>query len=228
VAFLYVTEQRSILRKTSDRIYLEKDHQTLLEIPCLKLDAVLLFGNVQVTTQALVELLDHGIELAFLSLSGKLHGQLTPPKARNLPLRMKQYERAHSTTFCLDLARELVRGKIANSVAVLRRFRRNHPDALAPEEIEEVAGALPALDRAASLRISGSGCSTRSSNASSRPARSTSSGRGWRGSSILPRTACGSTVSARTVSRRSKSSGGARSPRTLASTWFEIRCPCLR
>jgi CRISP-associated protein Cas1 len=151
VAFLYVTEQRSILRKTSDRVYLEKDHQVLLEVPCLKLDAVLLFGNVQVTTQALVELLDHGIELAFLSLSGKLHGQLTPPKARNLPLRMKQYELAHSAPFCLGLARELVRSKIANSLAVLRRFRRNHPDALAPEEIEEVERSLPAIDRVTSL-----------------------------------------------------------------------------
>jgi CRISPR-associated protein Cas1 len=152
VAVLYVTEQRSVLRKTSDRIYIEKDHQVLLEVPCLKLDAVLLFGNVQVTTQALVELLDHGIELAFLSLSGKLHGQLTPPKARNLPLRMKQYESAHSAAFCLGLAREWVRGKIANAVAVLRRFRRNHPEALASEEIEAVEAPLSsALDRAASL-----------------------------------------------------------------------------
>ena len=59
---LYVTEQQSIIRKTSDRLVVEKEGNVLMEIPCLKLDTVLIFGNVQVTTQALVEMLDHGIE----------------------------------------------------------------------------------------------------------------------------------------------------------------------
>lgn len=61
---LYVTEQRSIIRKTSDRLVVEKDGTVLMEIPCLKLDTVLVYGNVQVTAQALAEMLDHGIELA--------------------------------------------------------------------------------------------------------------------------------------------------------------------
>ena len=71
---------------------------------------------MQVTTQALVELLDHGIELAILSQSGQLRGQLTPPKA-------KQRAAAHASStswrsdeaFCLALAREMVRAKIASS-----------------------------------------------------------------------------------------------------------------
>jgi CRISPR/Cas system-associated endonuclease Cas1 len=99
---LYLTEQNSIVRKTSDRLIVEKDHEVLLEIPCLKLDTVLIFGNVQVTTQALVEMLSHGIELAFLSMSGQLQSQLTPPKAKNAEggvlLRresMKQYFSAY-------------------------------------------------------------------------------------------------------------------------------------
>jgi len=124
VATLYLTEQGSVLYKTSDRLVVEKHGEVLLEIPCLKLDAILIFGNVQVTTQALVELLDHGIELALLSLSGKLRGQLTPPKARNIPLRMRQYEVAHEEPARVDLAREVVLGKVLNSIAVLKRFRR--------------------------------------------------------------------------------------------------------
>jgi len=82
MATLYLTEQNGIVRKTSDRLIVEKGHEVLLEVPCLKIEAVLIFGNVQVTTQALAELLEHGIELAFLSMSG----QRTPPKARNGPL----------------------------------------------------------------------------------------------------------------------------------------------
>jgi len=138
---LYVTEQNAILRKTGDRLIVEKDDEVLLEVPCLKLDTVLLFGNVQFTTQAAVEMLDHGIEMAMLSMNGRLRGQLTPPKAKNVYLRMGQYDLARSEERCLAIAREIVSAKIGNSVAVLRRYRANHPEAIGEE-------ALAPLDRA--------------------------------------------------------------------------------
>jgi CRISPR-associated protein Cas1 len=128
MSVLYLTEQGSLLRKTGERLIVEKDDRVLAEIQCLKLETVLVYGNVQITTQALAELLDHGIELALLSRSGKLRGQLTPPKAKNVPLRMRQYDLSRQPAFCLELAREIVRAKVENGVAALRRFRLNHPD----------------------------------------------------------------------------------------------------
>lgn len=152
MANLYVTEQNAIIRKTGDRLVVEKDRKVLLEVPCLKLDAVLLFGNVQFTTQAAVEMLDHGIELALLSSRGRLRGQLTPPKAKNIPLRMSQYDRSRDEAFCLALAREIVQAKIESSAAVLRRYRRNHSDAVGLADIEaldasaEAAGGAPSIE----------------------------------------------------------------------------------
>lgn len=148
---LYVTEQRSIIRKTSDRLVVEKDGTILMEVPCLKLDTILIFGNVQVTTQALVEMLDHGIELAILSKSGQLRGQITPPKARNIPLRMRQYELSRSERFCLQFAREVVTAKIESSAAVLRRFRMNHPEAVSLAGIEDVERHAPAARKVAAI-----------------------------------------------------------------------------
>ncbi|MGB9496545.1 MAG: CRISPR-associated endonuclease Cas1 [Dissulfuribacterales bacterium] len=46
-ANLYLTEQNSILRKTGDRLIVEKDDEVLLDVQCHKIDAVLIFGNVQ-------------------------------------------------------------------------------------------------------------------------------------------------------------------------------------
>jgi CRISPR-associated protein Cas1 len=153
VATLYLIEQGSVVHKAGERLVVEKNRQVLLEISCHKLDAILIFGNVQVTTQALVELLDHGIELALLSVSGKLRGQLTPPKARNVPLRMRQYEMALAEPFRLQLAREVVLAKVLNSAAVLKRFRRNHPEAIAPAEIAGLEGAAESVTQAASVEI---------------------------------------------------------------------------
>ena len=146
MANLYLTEQGAVLRKTGDRLIVEKDGEVLLEVPCLKLDAVLVFGNVQFTTQAAVEMLDQGIELALLSTSGRLRGQLTPPKAKNVVLRVAQYDLHRSAEFSLAFAREVVQAKVANGAAVLRRFRENHPEAL---ELAEIAGLEAAGARAA-------------------------------------------------------------------------------
>ena len=67
MANLYLTEQGAVLRKTGERLIVEKDDQELLEIECFKVDTVFIFGNVHVTTPALTTLLDHGIELAYLT-----------------------------------------------------------------------------------------------------------------------------------------------------------------
>ena len=77
MANLYITEQGAVIRKTGDRLIVEKDKEILLDVQCSKINAVLIFGNVQFTTQAVRELLEHGIELALLTKSGKLTGQLT-------------------------------------------------------------------------------------------------------------------------------------------------------
>jgi CRISPR-associated protein Cas1 len=151
VATLYLTEQRSIIRKTSDRLIVEKDDTVLLEVPCLKLDTVLIYGNVQVTTQALFEMLDHGIELAFFSLSGKLRGQLTPPKAKNVFLRMRQYEAVKSETVCLPIARAIVAAKISNSMALLRRYRKSNPEGVPLETLQTLSRFSEEAERSLSL-----------------------------------------------------------------------------
>ncbi len=153
MATLYVTEQGSILRKTGDRIVLEKDEKVLLDVPCHKVDAVLIFGAVQVTIQALSELLEHEIELALFTRHGRLKGQLTPVKSKNILLRMAQFERARDVAFALRTARAVVRAKIRNGMAVLRRFAYNHPERKPGLDaaILEMERQLPEVDRVADL-----------------------------------------------------------------------------
>jgi CRISPR associated protein Cas1 len=53
MAFLYLTEQGAVLRKSGDRVLVEAEGRVALDLPYHKLEAVLLFGNVQVTSQAM-------------------------------------------------------------------------------------------------------------------------------------------------------------------------------
>lgn len=158
MATLYLIEQNTVLRKTGDRLLLCKKPQgkkggpprvdeIVLDLPCADVDHVMLFGNIQVTTQALQEMLEHGIEFAIFTYSGKLLGQLTPPQTKNIPLRIAQFQKHGDAAFCLRLAKAVVRNKIGNAVAMVRQHRYNHPGSVAVAEID---GLNTLIDRAGS------------------------------------------------------------------------------
>lgn len=114
MSVLYLTEQGAVLRKRGETLVVEKDGAPLAEVELHRLEAILVFGNIQVSTQALAELLDAGIELAFLTQHGKLRGQLTPPYPRNITLRIQQYRGAQDPDFVLRQARLIVQSKLEN------------------------------------------------------------------------------------------------------------------
>ena len=125
VAYLYLTEQGAILRKAGDRLLVEKDDELMLDVPYHKLETVLLFGNVQVTTQAMGELLEKGINLSLFSRQGQYRGGLAPPRGKNIDLRIAQFETFRDHARALELARAVVAAKIANGAAVLDAYRKH-------------------------------------------------------------------------------------------------------
>ncbi len=148
MANLYITEQNSILRKTGDRLILQKNDKVLLDVQCHKIDAVLLFGNVQFTTQAVMELFDHGIELAILSRNGRLRGQITSPMTKNITLRLAQFDKYRDPVFRLSIAKTFLQGKITNSLSLLRRFAYNHTEIDLNKEIQSVEKAAKEITSA--------------------------------------------------------------------------------
>jgi CRISP-associated protein Cas1 len=151
MANLYLTEQGAMLRKTGERLIVDKDNQELLEIECFKVDTIFIFGNVHVTTPALTTLLDQGIELAFLTMAGRLKGQLTPPKAKNVLLRVAQYQKFQEEPFALNLARCFVQGKMRNAHSLLTRQHRNYPERGFEPYRQELGRLLYRVDQAQTL-----------------------------------------------------------------------------
>lgn len=129
MSVLYLTEQGACVAKRGERIVVEKEGKELLEIECFKLQALLLFGSVQVTTQALRQLLAHEIETAFLTMDGRLLGQLTPVTPKNVFLRMSQVRCFDDTEFTMQVAKAVVDAKVSNALVLLTEFQRNHPEA---------------------------------------------------------------------------------------------------
>jgi CRISPR-associated protein Cas1 len=151
MAYLYLTEQGALLRKEGERLLVTKDEQVLLDLPIVKVDGVLVFGHVHLTTPALQLCLSHGVELALFTRRGRLLGQLTSPFPKNLDLRRAQYAKAADPGFSLALARAVVAGKLANSLELLREFSYNHPGTELQPEINRLEALLPQVEQAALL-----------------------------------------------------------------------------
>jgi CRISPR-associated protein Cas1 len=152
LAYLYLTEQGSVLRKAGDRFLVEKDDEVLLDLPYHKLETVLLFGNIQVTTQALAELLEKGVNLSLFSRHGQYRGSLAPPRGKNIELRLAQFDCYRNGERALGMARAVVRAKIANGMAVLARYReRNEVAADFEERVKGLETAVEACEGAATV-----------------------------------------------------------------------------
>jgi CRISPR-associated protein Cas1 len=154
MATMYVTEQGARIEKEYRRVLVTKHDEKLLAAPLGRVSEVVLVGRVGATTPALLMLLDAGIPLSFVTHSGKLRGRLTPPSAKNLPLRHAQYDCARDPEFCMAVSRAIIDGKLRNSRALAYRIRRAHPQIAARwlERIEEAVQAVAQADDLDTLR----------------------------------------------------------------------------
>jgi CRISP-associated protein Cas1 len=114
-------------------------------------EGVLIFGNVQFTTQAARLMLEQGIEMAMFSGRGRLLGQITSPFPKNIVLREAQYERKRDEEFVTGFCVAIVQAKLDNSLSFLREFVHNHPDTPVREQIASLEKLRRTVDSRASL-----------------------------------------------------------------------------
>ncbi len=138
MAVVYVKEQGAGIHKRGGRLLVEKDDSVLAEVRLRETELVAVFGNVQVTTQALSELLERGIPLAYYTRNGRLKGRLVPEGAGGLELRLAQYRASADPESALAVAKPLVAAKLANSASLIEEYRSNYPG----EELAEAAGRI--------------------------------------------------------------------------------------
>lgn len=153
MANLYLTEQGSILRKTGDRLIVQKDNEVLLDVQCSKINAVLIFGNVQFTTQAVHELFEHGIELALLTRTGRLIGQLTSPSTKNIELRVEQFKRRSDDEFRFNFSKAVISGKMSNCLNLIKTFSNNHPEINFAGETTVIEASINNINGAGSVAV---------------------------------------------------------------------------
>jgi CRISPR-associated protein Cas1 len=135
---LYVQDQGARVGLDGDCLVVRTRDKNLMTARLPNTSHVVLYGNVQVTAQAMRALLERSIPVSFLSYGGWYYGRATGVESKNVELRRAQHRVAGDPAFCLRLARGFVSSKIRNSRTMLRR---NHaaPPLLVLAELEQLA-----------------------------------------------------------------------------------------
>lgn len=151
MATLYVTEQGARVEKEYHKLVVTKEDATIIAVPAINVSAVVLIGNVGVTTPAIAFLLDQGIELIYLTTQGKLRGRLVGAAALNLKLRQTQYAKMQDAAVALQISRAVVEGKLANYRTLAQRWGRDHGAAGLRQVAEDLIPHLRAAAQAQDL-----------------------------------------------------------------------------
>lgn len=142
---LYLNAQGARVGKSGSVLQIRDRQGTLTEVRLNEICQLNLFGNVQLSTQAIQALCEQEIPICYFSQGGWFYGITTGLNTKNVFLRRAQFRLAEEDWFALQLARQLVAGKIRNQRTLLRRNHREPPAA--------VLGALKQLaDQAAGAK----------------------------------------------------------------------------
>jgi len=136
-----------------DEVLQVKDQDRVIEdVRMRDVSHVALFGNIQISTQAIQALCEMEVPVTYFSMGGWFYGITRGHTLKNVFLRMEQFRLARDEKTCISLARQFVHGKIRNQrtllmrnhleppEAIIGKLKRASEDALTAASIEELLG----------------------------------------------------------------------------------------
>jgi len=124
---LYLTDWRQHVKLCSQHIEVRemgedrKQERLARRIPLFKVDRVVLSGRPRISMRIVAAMVEAGTPVTIVPGNGANSGQFTPARDGDAMLRVRQY-REQDSAWALDAAREIVRAKLLNARAIIRRL----------------------------------------------------------------------------------------------------------
>lgn len=152
MATIYLLEQGTTVYKEHQRLVIWiPDEEKKIEIPIREVERILVFGHIQLTTQAINACLDEKIMVLLLSPSGQYKGHLWSLAATNLGNELIQFEKRTDANFQFLVSQAIVRGKLLNSKQLLMRLNRKRKISKVAEAIAGISSDIAALEEVENL-----------------------------------------------------------------------------
>ena len=143
---VYVVGQGNTVRKKGDLLEIWSREGKLSEAKLREISQLCLYGGVEITTPAMVELMQRGVPVIHYTHGGWFQGICLGMTHKNVELRMQQFQCASNPERSIALARKVVAGKIKNCRTLMRR---NNPHS-GPNPLSLLAGLAVDAERASS------------------------------------------------------------------------------
>lgn len=139
---LYLNTQGYRVGIKSERLVIKDGDNVIDEVRMNDVTHVALFGNIQLSTQAVQELCEQEIPVAYFSMGGWFYGLTRGHGLKNVHTRIRQFAAASNPLQCLAMAQKIVQAKIRNHRTMLMRLHVQ-PPAAAVQGMKEIAGRVP-------------------------------------------------------------------------------------
>ncbi len=139
---LFVTTQGAYLSKEGENIVVKVENAVRLRMPIHLLSSVVCFGNVLCSPFLLGFCAEKGVCVSFLTEHGRFLARVLGPVSGNVLLRREQYRKADDQKSTVDVARNVLVGKLANCRTVLQRALRDHADKVDVPALREALSGL--------------------------------------------------------------------------------------
>jgi len=123
---IHLVEQGATIRRDGEQLVVILPDGAKKSLPGMNIQALVLHGNVQLSTQALHFCAAHDIGVHWLTYGGHYVGALSPGAGR-VQRRNRQYRALQDPHLQTRLARRLVEAKVENQLRYLLRATRSQP-----------------------------------------------------------------------------------------------------
>lgn len=138
---LYVTSSDAYLSLDGENIVVKKDDEVAMRLPVHNLDAVVAFNYVGASPALIRKCTENNISISFF-IGNQYCGRFVGKENGNVILRKTQYRFSDDMQKCLDIARNMMLGKVFNERYVVNRALRDHEMRVDTEKLRNASELL--------------------------------------------------------------------------------------
>lgn len=133
---VYIYDNCITIKKQQERLVFSKFDQAIESEPIQTIQSILIFGNTQITTQAIKACVAHHINIIYCLKSGKLLGYLNSFGEQQCKTRLKQYENSIDKKYCLEFSKNIILEKTENQIKWVKKIR--HKSSMTKRNIKQM------------------------------------------------------------------------------------------
>lgn len=145
---VYITTQGASIVKEGDRLLVKKDDTIFHTLFLHKLEQLIIFGNVSISSPARRAIFKEKIDTIFLSKDGRFVGRYMMEEPKNFFLRKRQFDLLNDKNFSLNISKWIVKGKLMSMSNMLMRIARTKSKGRCKEVAYEIKSLMDKVDHA--------------------------------------------------------------------------------